>query len=98
MQRVKALKWVQRAKGKTLHRRIILDMDSSESPVYGEQTWQFPLTHGSPRENQTLVTSQTPRKTDKDRSKGCQAQQIHHVSNGRGCDRQEAVCRDIVPD
>jgi len=30
-------KWVQRAMGKTLHRRIILDMDSSESPVYGEQ-------------------------------------------------------------
>jgi len=30
-------KWVQRAMGKTLHRRIILDMDSSESPVHGEQ-------------------------------------------------------------
>ena len=30
-------RWVQRAMGKTLHRRIILDMDSSESPVYGEQ-------------------------------------------------------------
>lgn len=30
-------KWIQRAMGKTPHRRIILDMDSSESPVYGEQ-------------------------------------------------------------
>ena len=30
-------RWVQRAMGKTLHRRIILDMDSSESPVHGEQ-------------------------------------------------------------
>jgi hypothetical protein len=29
--------WVQRAMGKTLHRRVILDMDSSESPVHGEQ-------------------------------------------------------------
>jgi hypothetical protein len=29
--------WVQRAMGKKLHRRIILDMDSSESPVHGEQ-------------------------------------------------------------
>ena len=29
--------WVQRAMGKTIHRRIILDMDSSESPVHGEQ-------------------------------------------------------------
>lgn len=30
-------RWVQRAVGKTPHRRIILDMYSSESPVYGEQ-------------------------------------------------------------
>ena len=30
-------KWVQKAMGKTEHRRIILDMDSSESPVHGEQ-------------------------------------------------------------
>ncbi|MFQ6676397.1 MAG: IS1380 family transposase [Fidelibacterota bacterium] len=30
-------KWIQRAMGKTPHRRIILDMDSSESPVHGEQ-------------------------------------------------------------
>jgi hypothetical protein len=30
-------RWIQRAMGKTLHRRIILDMDSSESPVHGEQ-------------------------------------------------------------
>ena len=29
--------WVHRAMNKTPHRRIILDMDSSESPVYGEQ-------------------------------------------------------------
>ena len=30
-------RWVQRAMGKTIHRRIILDLDSSESPVHGEQ-------------------------------------------------------------
>ena len=30
-------KWIQKAMGKTTHRRIILDMDSSESPVHGEQ-------------------------------------------------------------
>jgi len=30
-------RWVQKAMGKTEHRRIILDMDSSESPVHGEQ-------------------------------------------------------------
>ena len=30
-------KWVQRAMNKTPHRRIILDLDSSESPVHGEQ-------------------------------------------------------------
>ena len=30
-------KWVQKAMSKTKHRRIILDMDSSESPVHGEQ-------------------------------------------------------------
>jgi len=30
-------KWVQKAMGKTLHRRIILDMDSSVSQIYGEQ-------------------------------------------------------------
>jgi hypothetical protein len=29
--------WVDRAVANTPHRRIILDMDSSESPVYGEQ-------------------------------------------------------------
>ena len=29
--------WVQKAMSKTPHRRIILDMDSSESPVHGEQ-------------------------------------------------------------
>jgi len=30
-------RWVQRAMGKTLHSRVILDMDSSVSPVHGEQ-------------------------------------------------------------
>jgi len=30
-------RWVERAMEKTTHRRIILDMDSSESPVHGEQ-------------------------------------------------------------
>ena len=30
-------KWVQKAMGKTAHQRIILDLDSSESPVHGEQ-------------------------------------------------------------
>jgi hypothetical protein len=29
--------WVDRAMTQTRHRRVILDMDSSESPVYGEQ-------------------------------------------------------------
>jgi hypothetical protein len=29
--------WVDQAMARTRHRRIILDMDSSESPVYGEQ-------------------------------------------------------------
>ena len=29
--------WVDRAMARTRHQRIILDMDSSESPVYGEQ-------------------------------------------------------------
>ena len=30
-------KWVDRAMSRTAHRRVILDMDSSESPVHGEQ-------------------------------------------------------------
>ena len=30
-------RWVQKAMGKTTHKRIIIDMDSSESPVHGEQ-------------------------------------------------------------
>ena len=30
-------RWVERALEKTTHRRIILDMDSSASPVHGEQ-------------------------------------------------------------
>ena len=30
-------RWVQRAMGKTPHLRIILDLNSSESQVYGEQ-------------------------------------------------------------
>ena len=29
--------WVERAMERTSYRRIILDMDSSESPVHGEQ-------------------------------------------------------------
>ena len=29
--------WVQKGMKRTAHRRIILDMDSSESPVHGEQ-------------------------------------------------------------
>ncbi len=29
---------------------------------------------------------------------GCQAQQICHVSDGRGYDRQEVICQDIVSD
>ena len=34
--------WVDRAMMRTRHRRIIVDMDSSESPVYGEQEAQPP--------------------------------------------------------
>ena len=30
-------KWVDGAMSRTAHRRVILDMDSSESPVHGEQ-------------------------------------------------------------
>jgi hypothetical protein len=30
-------KWIDHAMARTGHRRIILDMDSSENPVYGEQ-------------------------------------------------------------
>ena len=30
-------RWIQKAMERSPHRRIILDMDSSESPVYGEQ-------------------------------------------------------------
>ena len=29
--------WVDRAMTHTAHRRVVLDMDSSESPVHGEQ-------------------------------------------------------------
>ena len=36
MERLNA-EWVDRAMTRTKHRRIILDMDSSESPVYGDQ-------------------------------------------------------------
>ena len=31
------VEWIDRAMARTRHQRIILDMDSSESPVYGEQ-------------------------------------------------------------
>ncbi len=31
------VEWIKRAVAKTVHRRIILDIDSSESPVHGEQ-------------------------------------------------------------
>ena len=31
------VEWIERALAKTVHRRIILDIDSSESPVHGEQ-------------------------------------------------------------
>lgn len=30
-------RWVQQGMARTAHRRIILDMDISEGPVYGEQ-------------------------------------------------------------
>ena len=30
-------RWVQQGMARTAHRRVILDMDSSESPVHGEQ-------------------------------------------------------------
>ena len=64
----------------------------------GLQLGQLPATLGSPSENQTLVTSQPFRETDKNRSEGCQAQQIRHVPDGRSDDRQEIICRDIVSD
>ncbi len=38
------------------------------------------------------------RDIDQDSSKVYQAQQIHHVSDGRGYHRQEVICRDIVSD
>ena len=53
--------------------------------------WFFP-------KNQTLVSSQPPRKAHQDRSKGCRAQQIYNVSDGWGGDRQGVVCRDSIPD
>ena len=30
-------RWVRQGMARTAHRRVILDMDSSESPVHGEQ-------------------------------------------------------------
>ena len=30
-------RWVQKVMSKTMHKRIVLDMDSSESPIHGEQ-------------------------------------------------------------
>ena len=58
----------------------------------GLQSGQFPSTFGSSRENQTLVASQSAYETDPNRSEGCQAQRIYHVSNGRGCDKQGNIC------
>ena len=37
-------RWVERAMAHTLHQRVILDMDSSESPVHGQQEGKQPIT------------------------------------------------------
>ncbi len=52
----------------------------------------------SSEKNQTLVASQPPRKIYQNRSEDCQVQQIYHVSDDCGVDRQKVVCRDIVSD
>jgi len=31
-------------------------------------------------------------------SESCQAQQVHHISNGRGGSQQEDICRNPAPD
>jgi len=100
--------WIQKAMGKTPHKRIILDMtliqvfrlQSGEALVIcsGIQNGKFPATPGSSEKNQAPVSSQPPREIYQNRSEGCQTQQIYHVSNGRSYYRQEAVCRDIVSD
>jgi len=38
------------------------------------------------------------RETNQNWSKGCQAQQIYHVSDGGGCGIKEAVCPDTGKD
>ena len=59
------------------------------------------MERGSGTDSQEIreqFSSQSARETYQDWSEDFQAQQIRHVSNGRGYDRQEIVCRDIVSD
>ncbi len=58
----------------------------------GIQSGEFSETPGSSKENQTPVASQPPHKIYQNRSEDCQSQQIRHVSDGRGYDRQEVIC------
>jgi predicted LPLAT superfamily acyltransferase len=53
--------------------------------------WLFVLAYN-------LVTSESARKAHQDWSEGCQAQQMCYVSDGRGRDRQEVICRDTGTD
>ena len=38
-------------------------------------------------ERRININVKHPRETDQNRGEGFQVQQIHHVSNGRGCDQ-----------
>jgi len=64
----------------------------------GLQLGQLPATLCSSEKNQTLVTTQPPREIYQNRSEGCQTQRIYYVSDGRGGNRQEVVCRDTISD
>ena len=64
----------------------------------GIQSGKFSQAPGSSKENKTLVASQPPGKIYQNRSEDCQAQRIYYVSDGRGGDRQEVVCRDTISD
>jgi len=67
--------------------RVCLESGAALVICSGIQSGEFSQAFGFSEENKTLGTSQPPREIYQNRSEDCQAQQIHHVSDGVGCDR-----------
>ena len=85
--------WIDKVHQRRPPKTIVLDMDSSESPTYGDQEGSTYNGHFG-----YVVADQPVREADQDWREGRQPRTLHHVPNGRGGGIATDVCRHPVAD